>query len=37
VLDRGRIVEIGRHDELVNAGGRYAALVSRDAELELSV
>src|SRR6184192_4219846 len=36
VLDRGRVVEIGRHDELVRAGGRYAALVSRDAELELS-
>ncbi|HEX3056668.1 MAG TPA: ABC transporter ATP-binding protein [Gaiellaceae bacterium] len=36
VLDRGRVVEIGRHDELVSAGGRYAALVSRDAELELS-
>jgi ATP-binding cassette subfamily B protein len=36
VLDHGRVVEIGRHDELVRAGGRYAALVSRDAELELS-
>src|SRR5881409_314196 len=34
VLDRGRIVESGRHGELVAAGGRYAALVSRDAELE---
>src|SRR5881409_1738922 len=34
VLDRGRVVEIGTHDELVAAGGRYAALVSRDAELE---
>ena len=30
VLDRGRIVESGRHDELMRAGGRYAALVARD-------
>jgi ATP-binding cassette subfamily B protein len=34
VLDRGQIVERGRHEELIAAGGRYAALVSRDAELE---
>jgi ATP-binding cassette subfamily B protein len=33
VLDHGRAVERGRHDELIRAGGRYAALVSRDAEL----
>jgi len=36
VLDRGRVVEIGNHDELVAAGGRYASLVARDSELELA-
>jgi ATP-binding cassette, subfamily B, bacterial len=36
VLDHGRVVEIGRHDELVLAGGRYASLVARDNELELT-
>ena len=29
VLDRGRIVEQGTHDVLIRAGGRYAALLSR--------
>jgi len=33
VLDRGRIVESGRHEDLMRAGGRYAALVARDEEL----
>jgi ATP-binding cassette subfamily B protein len=33
VLDQGRIAESGRHEELIGAGGRYSALVSRDAEL----
>jgi ATP-binding cassette subfamily B protein len=32
VLDRGRVAEIGTHDELLAAGGRYASLVSRDTE-----
>jgi ATP-binding cassette subfamily B protein len=34
VLDRGRVAEIGTHEELLAAGGRYAALVARDADTE---
>jgi ATP-binding cassette, subfamily B, bacterial len=33
VLDHGRIVESGRHEELIFAGGRYTSLAARDAEL----
>jgi ATP-binding cassette subfamily B protein len=33
VLDRGCIVERGTHDELLAAGGRYASLVARDADV----
>ena len=37
VLDRGRVVEVGTHEELIAAGGRYASLVSRDTEEVLRV
>jgi len=36
VLDRGRVAEIGTHEELIAAGGRYASLVSRDTQEILS-
>jgi ATP-binding cassette subfamily B protein len=36
VLDGGRVVESGTHDQLVGAGGRYATLISRDAQIATS-
>jgi ATP-binding cassette subfamily B protein len=36
VLDSGNVVEIGRHEELLEAGGRYASLVARDADLAVA-
>jgi len=33
VLDHGRIVESGRHEDLILAGDRYTALATRDADL----
>jgi ATP-binding cassette, subfamily B, bacterial len=36
VLDRGRVAEIGTHEELLAAGGRYESLVSRDAAAVLT-
>jgi len=33
VLDHGRVVEKGKHEDLLLAGGRYTTLAARDAEL----
>ena len=37
VLDRGRVVEVGTYDELLERGGRFAELVAGDRPLEPEV
>jgi ATP-binding cassette, subfamily B, bacterial len=37
VVDEGQIAERGTHDELLSAGGRYAAMVARDERVPLEV
>ena len=36
VLDHGRVVELGSHDELVAGGGRYAELVAADRDVPVA-
>jgi len=37
VLDRGRVVEIGTYDDLLDRGGRFAELVAGDQPLEVEL
>jgi ATP-binding cassette subfamily C protein len=37
VLDRGRVVERGRHDDLIRAQGAYAHLLEAEGKMEVAL